>query len=118
MKDTTPKPTRYYSNIQEAKVAKILGGNVVANSGAGRFKKGDVHIESASMLCECKTVTTPKKSVSVQKEWLTKLKEEAFSNRLSNIALAISFEPEVDNVYFVIDEKLMRYLVDCLSKDE
>ena len=36
------KPTRFYSNKQEKKVAKTLGGKKVANSGATAFHKGDV----------------------------------------------------------------------------
>jgi len=36
------KPTRYFSNRQEKKVAKRVGGKQVSNSGATAFNKGDV----------------------------------------------------------------------------
>ena len=109
--------TRFFSNIQEQKVAKLLGGNVTANSGATHWRKGDVQIPSASLLCECKTVMQEKKSFSIQRDWVIKNKDEAFSNRLSNTCIAFSFDPDAKDVYFVINEKLMKFLVEKLSDD-
>lgn len=109
--------TRYYSDKQEKSVCKALGGTQVSNSGAGLFKKGDVIIESASMLVECKCQMSEKQSYSVKKETLNKLKEETFANRLNNNCLCFNFGPDSDN-YYVISEKLMKYLIRKLNKDE
>lgn len=109
--------TRYYSDKQEKSVCKALGGTQVSNSGAGLFKKGDVIIESASMLVECKCQMSEKQSYSVKKETLDKLKEETFANRLNNNCLCFNFGPDSDN-YYVISEKLMKYLIRKLNKDE
>ena len=109
--------TRFYSDKQEKYVCKMLGGEQVSNSGAGLFKKGDVIIKSASMLCECKCQMENKKSYSVKKETLEKLSEEAFADRLYNTCLCFNFGPDSDN-YFVISEKLMRYLIKKLNEDE
>lgn len=110
--------TRYVSSIQEEKVAKILGGVVTPNSGATKWRKGDVQIPRASMLCECKTVMSEKNSFSIKKEWIDKNKEERFANRLSNSCIAFSFEPEAKEVYFVIDQSTMMYLIERLIEDE
>lgn len=97
---------RKYSKKQEEKVAKDLGGKVVANSGASAFHKGDVALEN--MLLECKTVTKDQSSVSIKKEWLEKTKQEAFVMRKDYYALAIQFGPNQENYYivpqFIIEE--------------
>lgn len=110
--------TRFYSQKQEDNVARALGGYRNTNSGAGKFNKSDVIIKDASLSIECKTVVNAKKSFSVKKEWIEKHKQEAFSNNLDNTALAISFEPEGKENYYVISEKLMKFLVEKLSEDK
>ena len=75
-KTSNKNSTRYYSSLQESKVAKILKGNTVSNSGAGHFAKGDVIVDEADLLVECKTVTKEKNSFSIKKEWLDKNLEE------------------------------------------
>ena len=107
--------TRAFSDLHEASVARALGGTKVSNSGAGKFSAGDVIQKNASLLIECKTVMTEKQSVSVKREWLTKNKAEAFSNRLNNSCLSINFGPGTPN-YYVIDEKLMKFLVEKLEE--
>lgn len=109
----TNKPTRYYSDRQEKQVVKLLGGIQTANSGAGKWSKGDVVIADASLLCECKTVTSDKDSFSIKREWLEKNLKEAKESHLLNHCLAFNFGPDQKN-YFIIDEKLMKFLVDCL----
>lgn len=108
--------TRYTSSAQENYVAKILGGRVCCNSGAGKWNKSDVIVNEASLSIECKTSMTAKSSFSIKKEWITKQKEEAFANRLSNTAIAISFEPEGKENYFLINERLMKFLVEKLEE--
>lgn len=109
------RATRYYSNKQEEAVAKLIGAKRQANSGASLFAAGDLTSSKASLLVECKTCTTNKESLSVKKEWITKSKEEAHSKRLLNSCIAFSFGPDEPN-YFIIDEKLMRFLVEKLEE--
>lgn len=108
--------TRYFSDRHEKSVCKLLGAQQTANSGAGRFKKGDCIQKDASLLIECKAVMSPKNSVSIKKEWIIKNKEETFENRLDNSCIAFNFEPDGDN-YFVIDSKMMKFLVDKLEEE-
>lgn len=109
------KPTRFYSDEHEKSVCKALNGVQVSNSGAGKFSKGDVRLPSA-ILCECKTSTTEKASVSIKKEWIEKNQKEAKEMRMDNSCLCFNFGPNTDN-YYVISEKLMRYLVDKLAEE-
>lgn len=111
------KSTRYFSDIQEKSVCRLLDAVQQSNSGAGKFSKGDCVQKEASMLIECKTVMTDKDSFSIKKDWITKNKEERFTQRLSNSCIAFNFGPGQPN-YFIIDEKLMRFLVDKLSEEE
>lgn len=106
--------TRYFSDLHEKTVCHALNGRQVSNSGAGKFEKGDVVVGDASLLIECKTAMTEKASFSVKQEWLTKNREEAFRNRLSNGCLCFNFEPNGSN-YYVINEKLMQVLVNALT---
>lgn len=110
------EPTRYYSSIQEKAVAKLLEGRVTSNSGAGKFTGGDVIVREASLLIECKTSVSDKDSFSIKKAWIAKNKEERFEQRLSNSCLAFNFGPNQQN-YFVIDEKLMQFLVEKLKEE-
>lgn len=115
MKMMTKHPTRYYSDRQEKQVVKLLGGRQTANSGAGKWSKGDVIIDDASLLCECKTPTTDKESFSIKKEWLEKNLKETKESHLLNHCLAFNFGPDQNN-YFIIDEKLMRFLVEKIKE--
>lgn len=109
--------TRYYSSLQENNVARLLGGKVTPSSGSGKWDKSDVVNKKASLSIECKTSMSEKSSFSIKKEWIIKHKDEAWSNRLSNTALAISFDPSGKENYFVIDEKLMKFLVEKLEEE-
>lgn len=108
--------TRYYSNLHERSVCRALDATQTPNSGATKWRKGDVVQKQASLLIECKTVMTEKQSVSIKKEWIDKNREEAFSNRLDNSCLCINFGPNTDN-YYVISEKLMKFLVEKLQDE-
>ena len=108
--------TRYASSIQENRIAKKFNGKVSSNSGASRFSGGDVTVEDASLCIECKTCMKPSKSFSIKKEWIEKNIEEAFVNRLENYCIAFNFNYEDKADYYVIDDKLMTFLVDCLVK--
>lgn len=106
--------TRYYSNLHEKSVCKALGAHQQPNSGASKFRKGDVVTDSC--LIECKCSMSNKESFSVKKDWIMKNKEEAFSQRKSNTAICFTFGPEQEN-YYVINEKLMKFLIEKLEED-
>lgn len=108
--------TRYYSSNQEKSVAKLLGGHKTPNSGAGIWSKGDVKLESASVLLECKTCVKEKESFSIKKDWLEKNEQEARMTHYRNSILAFNFGPNQKN-YFIINENLMKYLVEKLEED-
>ena len=105
--------TRYYSNRQERKVAKAVGGRKTANSGATDFNKGDA--VTANWLIECKTCTSEKKSFTIKKDWLDKNKEEAFACRKEYNAVAFDFGGK-DN-YYIIDEQTFKLLVEMTKTD-
>lgn len=107
--------TRAYSSRHEKSVCEALNARQQPNSGAGLWRKGDVVQEDASILIECKCSMSPKKSVSIKKDWIDKNKRESFFNRLSNTAICINFEPDGDN-YYIIDEKLMKLLCEKLKE--
>ena len=69
-------PTRHYSKRQEDAIAKKFGGDRVKNSGATFGNPGDVLTDK--FLLECKTKMSDAKSITIQKEWLEKIKKEAF----------------------------------------
>lgn len=108
--------TRYYSTIQENRVAALVEGQRSANSGASLFSKGDVVCQRASLLIECKTQMADKDSFSIKKDWITKNKKEMFEQRLSYGALAFNFGPNQEN-YFVINEDLFVFLCDKLEEE-
>lgn len=115
MKDK--EATRTASATQEKRVAGKLGGKVSSNSGAGLFNKGDIVVEDASLLIECKTCMEPKKSFSIKKEWIEKNKEEAFRLRLDNHVIAFNFDYQDKKDYYIIDDKLMGFLIEKLCTE-
>lgn len=108
--------TRYYSSKQEQHIAKALGAWIQPNSGATAWRKGDVVQKPASMLIEAKCSMSEKQSFSIKKEWIEKNRQERFTQRLSNSCICFNFGPDSENFY-VIDEKLMKYLIECLTKE-
>jgi len=108
--------TRYFSDLQEEQICKLLNATKTPNSGAGKWRKGDAIQEEASLLIECKTLETSKNSFSIKKEWIEKNKEESFFQRLNNSCIAFNFGPNENN-YFIIDEKLMKFLVEKLIEE-
>ena len=107
------KPTRFFSSRQEKRVAKLVGGKQVPNSGAIRFGAGDV--TTSRILIECKTVTKPQKTFTVKKEWIEKNQEEAFAMGKSYSAVAIDFGDGVQ--HYIISQSLFNKLVDVLDND-
>lgn len=111
------KTTRDASSVQERRLAKKLGGYVIANSGAGKFNKSDIIIKEASLSVEAKTCMKDKASFSIKKEWLEKHKQEAFANRLNNYVLAFNFNCLDNADYYIIDDRLMKFLVEKLKEE-
>lgn len=109
--------TRKASAIQEYRVAKKLGGKISPNSGAGLWNKSDISIKVADLDIECKTCMKPKNSFSIKKEWIKKSKEAGFINRIHNHVIAFNFCYEDDDDYYVIDDKLMKFLVEKLIEE-
>ena len=91
-----------------------MGARRVANSGATKFDKGDVVLGS-EWLIEAKTVMEPKKSFSIKKDWLEKLREEKFACRKDYNALCFDFGDE-GNRYYILDEDTFKTLIE-LSKN-
>jgi hypothetical protein len=98
--------TRKVSKIQEEQLAKKLGGKVTSNSGGTKFGGGDVL--TTDFLIEAKTPMTEQKAISIKKEWLEKAKEQSFEQRKDFWALAFRFDPDVNEDYFVVNEKVFK----------
>lgn len=107
------KPTRWYSDKQEKKVAKAIGGKQTANSGATDFSKGDVTTDT--WLIECKTATSEKQSFSIKREWLKKNREEAFSMGKDYNALVFDFGDNGERFY-IVDEKTFKLMKERLDE--
>lgn len=108
---STKKPNRFYSKRQENKVAKITevdNGKREPNSGATLFRKGDVKTDS--LLIECKTLTKPQKSHTIKREWLDKIREEAFSRGKQLSALAFDFGDNGTQFFILQDNDFQNLL--------
>lgn len=101
--------THYYSDRMELAVAKELGGHRVAGSGNGVFSGGDVLVGS-NLLVECKTSIKPVKSFSVKKEWLDKMRKEAFAINRYYASLCFDFETGGER-YYVMSERMFKELL-------
>ena len=108
------KATRYYSERQEKRVAKAVGGKTVANSGAPIFVAGDVRTDE--WLIECKTKTSESKSITVQKDWFDKNEEEAFA--MGKPYSAIVFDFGDGENHYVISEKMFKQLLKFLEEEK
>lgn len=109
--------TRYFSSKHEQSVSNELGFETISNSGATQWAKGDV--KGKNYLVECKTSMTPKESVSIKKEWITKLKTESISMRKPYSVLAFNFGPDEQNYYIISSEMMKEFISmkDQLTKE-
>ena len=110
--DTKNQPTRFYSVKQEKTVAEKFNGNRTKNSGATAFDKGDVNLDN--ILVECKTKTTNSKSITIQKEWIEKNKQEALFMGKPYSVIAFNFGPNENN-HYIIDEELFELLINKIG---
>ena len=104
-----------YSVSQENDIARLLGGRVQSNSGGTRFGGGDVLTKE--FFIEAKTPTKEQTSFSIKREWIDKMREQAFEQGKYQCALAFRFSPD-GNDYFVINSRLMRELVKYLEEGD
>lgn len=112
----SPKPTRYYSKIQEEAVAKAVGGRQTANSGATDFG-GKSDVLSKQFAIECKTKTTVSESIAIKKAWFEKQKQEAVFMGKPYSAIVFNFGPDEEN-HYIIDEYLFQFLQEKLMELE
>lgn len=111
--------TRKVSRKMEARLAKTLGGKRQSNSGATPFQKGDVITKLFAI--EAKTSMTPKQSISIRKEWLDKIRREAFAMGKPYSALAFDFGTSSlgnKETFYIIDEQLFMKLHEKLEEEE
>ena len=101
--------TRDYSAMQEKHIAKVTGGRVQSNSGGTKFGGGDVHTDK--FFIEAKTPTKEQTSFSIKKEWLTKMRAQAYEQEKECCALAFTFDPDKQENFYVISEmEFLEYL--------
>ena len=101
--------TRDYSDKQEKHIAKVTGGKVQSNSGGTKFGGGDVHTDK--FFIEAKTPAIERKSFTIRKDWLEKMKEQAFEQGKEEAVLAFRFNPDIDNDLYILNERqFLEYL--------
>jgi hypothetical protein len=109
--------TRWYSSKQEKQVAKIVNGKCQSNSGATLFSKGD--IKSSNWLYECKTCIKEQESFSIKKEWLDKLKQEAFAMNKEYFSLVFNFgDIKNSENFYILNEKVFKQIITLLDELE
>ena len=109
------KSTRFFSSKQEKQVAKSIGGKVVPNSGATAFQKGDLRTDD--FLIEAKTCVAEKSSFSIKRQWLEKLREEAFAMNRRHYALVFNFGPDTEN-HYILTEKDFKLFKELLEEGQ
>jgi len=108
------RPTRFYSDQQEKKIAKSLGGKQTSNSGATAFIKGDVLTDL--FLVEAKTVTKERDNFTIKRDWIKKNEEEAFA--MNKPYSTVVFDFGDGKQHFIINEKLFKKLENYLREEE
>lgn len=101
--------TRYFSDKQEKHIAKVTEGKVQSNSGGTKFGGGDVHTNK--FFIEAKTPTKEQTSFTIKKEWIIKMREQAYEQGKEESVLAFRFDPDIDNDLYVLSQKqFLEYL--------
>lgn len=99
--------TRYYSDRQEKKIAKAVGGKQTPNSGSTAYVKGD--ILNDQFLFEAKTHMEPMNKFTIKKEWIDKNREEAFQMGKKHSALVLDFG-DGEQHYLISEKDFLEYL--------
>lgn len=101
--------TRDYSDMQEKHIAKVTRGKVQSNSGGTKFGGGDVHTNK--FFIEAKTPTKEQTSFTIKKEWITKMREQAYEQGKEESVLAFRFSPDDKTDMYVLNERqFLEYL--------
>ena len=101
--------TRDYSDKQEKHIAKVTEGKVQSNSGGTKFGGGDVHTNK--FLIEAKTPTKEQTSFTIKKEWIIKMREQAYEQGKEESVLAFRFDPDIDTDLYVLSQRqFLEYL--------
>lgn len=101
--------TRDYSDKQEKHIAKVTGGKVQSNSGGTKFGGGDVHTDK--FFIEAKTTTKSQTSFTIKKEWIDKMREQAYEQGKEESVLAFRFDPDTDNDLYILSQRqFLEYL--------
>ena len=78
--------------------------------------KGDV--KTAQFCIECKTAMTERQSMSIKRDWIDKIKEEAFAIGKPYWAVAFNFGGLGNSEnFYIIDESLFKQLQTYLEED-
>ena len=107
--------TRDYSDRQEKHIAKVTGGKVQSNSGGTKFGGGDVHTKH--FLIEAKTPTKEQTSFTIKKEWMDKMKMQAFEQGKPQSVLAFRFSPDDKQDYYVLDQKQFLLFLEYMEEN-
>lgn len=99
--------TRYYSDRQEKKVAKTVGGKQTPNSGSTSHTKGDVLTDTWCF--ECKVHMESKEKFTIHKEWIDKNREEAFQMGRKHAALVLDFG-DGEQHYIISEKDFLEYI--------
>lgn len=101
--------TRYFSDKQEKHIARVTGGKVQSNSGGTKFGGGDVHTNK--FFIEAKTPTKEQTSFTIKKDWIIKMREQAFEQGKEEAVLAFRFNPYLDNDLYILSQRqFLEYL--------
>lgn len=101
--------TRDFSDKQEKHIAKVTGGIVQSNSGGTKFGGGDVHTDK--FFIEAKTPTKSQTSFTIKKEWIDKMREQAYEQGKEDAVLAFRFNPNIDiDLYVLSERQFLEYL--------
>lgn len=102
--------TRYFSDMQEKHIAKVTGGKVQSNSGGTKFGGGDIHTKK--FFIEAKTPAIERKSFTIMKDWIIKMREQAFEQGKECCALAFTFDPDKQENFYILSERdFLEYLM-------
>lgn len=118
--------TKDFSNVQEKRIAKTLGGKTQPASGALSIasKKSDVQVsnsENWKLLVSAKTSMVKshqagKRSFTLKKEWLEEIKHQALEGGYDIGVVSISFDNRQD--YYIVEDTDFSNIIDALHDYE
>ena len=80
------------------------------------LENGDIFNDK--WLFEAKTCMTEKQSFSIKKEWLDKLKQEAFAMNKEFNALVFNFGEINGENYYILNERIFKQILNLLQEIE